>query len=220
MFERGPLLPSLGTGDASSNDTRQRLTAHLEQHADGAGDQDGHQDAEAGKQQERDADVLLFARRPAPLHRLLGPVFVDPGQGRPAFTLEAVRVSLVAVAVARAKVGGVLARRLGGEAAWDDGREGEVRRRVRRGDVVDDRGHRCSGGGKIKKFFFALDGDRAGPVLVFVFVGGGLRGWVELGGQEEHGGLDVLGRAKVFEDANQRGQFRFDLFGLAGEEAV
>ena len=102
------------------------MTAHAIKHTYRTCNQGRHGNAEAGEEDERYADVFPFTCRTSPLCSLLCAVLVHVGDRGPAAALEAVGMCFVAVAVAGAEVRGVFARRLRGEALWDDGRQGEV----------------------------------------------------------------------------------------------
>lgn len=67
-----PAYLTLGPGsrNPSSNHARQLLAAHTIHHTHHPHHHGRHEDAKTGKQEERHADVLPFARGPAPLHGL------------------------------------------------------------------------------------------------------------------------------------------------------
>ena len=100
----------------SSNNTRQLLRTHTPQHANSTRDQRRHRDAEARKEEERHANVLLLARQAAPLHALGRAVVVEAHDGAAAAAGVAARVLLAAGPVARAGVCGVGAGAVAAEA--------------------------------------------------------------------------------------------------------
>lgn len=146
-------LSSFGPCNTRTDHAGQFFPAHVEQHANGAGNQGCQHHPKARKENKRRADVLFLTRRTTPLDRLLCAVFVHPRHCCATAAFEAVGMCLVARAVPGAGIGRVLACRFGGKAFWDDRGESKVLTGIGRGG-----GRRRAVGRQIQRCLFDLFG--------------------------------------------------------------